>query len=76
MLHMDLSNESHSSVRCPSFLCDINFDFGHYEQIFHLNCFVPVKSIGASDRYLFVPRFVKLALAGGHKVSGKQNVLA
>ena len=61
-------------------LCGKNFDVVHYGQTFLPIFFffffcLPAVLIGTINFYHFIPLSVTLTLAGGHKVSNKQNLL-
>ena len=61
---------------CPANLAWQNFNIGHYTQTLQPFFFIPTMHIGTIDFYHFIPLSVALTLAGGHKVSAKQNLLA
>ena len=49
---------------------------GYYAQAFQLNYFMPAVLMGTIDLYHLTPLSLTLTLAGDHKVSAKQNMLA
>ena len=53
-----------------------NFNIGHYTQTCQSIFFIPALLISTVNVYHFYTIFIGLDLAGGHKVSAKQNFLA
>ena len=52
------------------------FNVGHCMQTFQPNAFIPAIDITFIDLYHFIPLSDTLTLVGGHKVTGKQYLLA
>ena len=73
---MDLCNESssRSSVCLPCVAK--NFSTGPYTQTLQPVFFIPAMLAGTIDLYHFILLSLTLTLAGGHKISIKQNLLA
>ena len=53
-----------------------HFNIGYGVQIFHPNSFMPAMVISTIDHYCFISLSVTMTLARGHKVSGKETLLA
>ena len=53
-----------------------NFNNGRYMQTFQPDNFIPAIVKGTIDCYQFIPLSVTYTLAGGHKVSTKQNIFS
>ena len=73
--HMDLCIKSCLASRLAS-IHGKNFNVGQNMQSVQPNFFIPAMLIDTIDCYHFLPLLLTLALPGGHKVSGKQNLLA
>ena len=75
---MDLCNQSCSSSHLADGLAvflNKKLNAGHHVQSVQPNLFIPAMLIGLFDFYHFITFSVILALAGGHKVSARQNLL-
>ena len=59
---------------CLSISLVKNFNVEHYVPAFQPNSFLHVMLIGTIGFYHYILFSVALTLAGGHKVSGKQNL--
>ena len=64
------------AVHLSVFLTWQKLNIGHNPQSTQPIFFIPAMLIGSTDFYHFIPLVVTLTLAGGLKVSAKQNLLA
>ena len=74
--HMNVCSKWCLSGRAASWPSYMVRTYKHYWQTFPPNLFIPAMIIGAIDVYCSIPLSVTLTLAGGHKVSAKQILLA
>ena len=75
-LHKQLGLSSCCPPGQPAVLHGKNFNVGYCKQTFRPNTFILAMLIGTIEFCHFIPLSVTLTLAGGHKVSTEQNLLA